>query len=803
MNISWNWLRALVPGLDGTPRELADRLAMLGAPVDELVDIGQPLRDVIIGRVAEVRRHPNAERLSLCRVDVGGADLVEVVCGAPNVQAGTFYPFIPEGGELPGGVRIERAKIRGEESRGMLCSARELGLGRDHEGILELHGTFTPGDRFIEAVQLDDVRLAVDVTPNRPDLLSHLGIAREVAPGGAASLVLPGFTARNGGVPPLSFREDARSAEAAGVRVTVEDAIGCPHYTGTAIRDVRIGASPEWLASRLRAIGLRPINNVVDATNYVLHELGQPLHAFDQDTLGDDVVIRQTRAGETLVTLDGERRALAPGMLVIADATRPIALAGVMGGQDTEVSEATRNIILECAIFDARAIRQTRRSLGMSTDASYRYERGVDPEGVERAVQRAAELIVHVAGGDVVPEVASVRDARPERPRIRLRASRVTQVLGVSIPLGRIAEHLESIGFSVRSHAPDAIDVEVPGHRRYDVFREDDLVEEVARRHGYDEFPDELRPYRPSAVPPDEVAALEDRLRTLLVGHGLLEARSAAFVPAGEGDVALLLPLSSAESRLRNALLPGLLHRVEANFNHGVRDVRLFELGTAFAPGGDDGIPRETTRLAVVLTGSRTPPHWSGESGMVDVWDLKGIAQAIADGLGLQLEPGLDNDATHGRRLDARLSFRIRTAEARVLGYGGRIRDGALDAPAWASAVWALELDITGLEERRITEFRALPAFPGIERDLALLVADGLPAATVEATIRGSAGELLEDVHVFDLYHGEGVQPGMRSLAFRLRFRAADRTLTDREIDPVVDRLLRRLRDEHNVERRA
>jgi phenylalanyl-tRNA synthetase beta chain len=601
----------------------------------------------------------------------------------------------------------------------------------------------------------------------------------------------------------LTFREDARSAETGGIRVTVEDPDGCPRYTGTAIIGVRVGPSPEWLASRLRTIGLRPINNVVDATNYVLHELGQPMHAFDLQSLRGAVVVRQARMGESLVTLDGERRALAPGMLLIADATRPIALAGVMGGLDTEVAETTRDVFLECAIFDPRAVRHTRRALGMSTDASYRFERGVDPDGVERAVERAVELLVEVAGGEVVREVASV-SARPlEALAIRLRPSRVEQVLGASFTTEQIRTYLEHVGFRVEQGSDGTPIVHVPGHRRYDVFREDDLVEEIARRHGYEAFPDDVRPYRPSSVPPDPMATLEDRLRTLLVGRGFLEARGAAFSPPEEGDVALMLPLSSAESRLRRALVPGMTHRVEANFNRGVRDVRLFELGTAFSPGSG-GVPIESTRLAALMTGSRTPVHWSAAPEPLDVWDLKGVAGEIANALTLRLEPIGSEAASAPSWLDTSVGFRfIRPTDAGTAGYAGRMRDGAIDSPAWAGEIWALELDITSMSAPHQPDFRALAAFPAIERDVALIARHELHAATIEGTIRAAAGDLLEDVFVFDVYRGEGLPAGRRSIAFRLRFRAPDRTLTDQEIDEVMNRLLGRLRDEHEVERRA
>src|SRR5512142_128506 len=377
MDISYRWLQSLVPGLDERPEVLAQRLAMCGAPADAVVALGEPLRDIRIARVVEARRHPNADRLSLCQVDAGTGQILSVVCGAPNVRSGGVYPFAPAGATHPGGAVIKRTKIRGEESTGMLCSARELGIGRDHEGILELHGDFTPGESFIEAVGLDDWRFVLDITANRPDLLSHIGVAREIAPGGDAGVLLPAVTASEDGRPEAlsAFRENARlqrdahAVEATGVRISIEDAGKCPRYLGIVVRGVTVGPSPEWLATRLRAVGQRPINNVVDATNYVLQELGQPLHAFDLARLhGPEIRVRTAAPGETIVTLDGEKRTLTPDMLVIADAAHPVAVAGVMGGEHSEVTAETRDVLLECALFQPLSIRRTRKALGLSTD---------------------------------------------------------------------------------------------------------------------------------------------------------------------------------------------------------------------------------------------------------------------------------------------------------------------------------------------------------------------------------------------------------------------------------------------------
>ncbi|HEX6132594.1 MAG TPA: phenylalanine--tRNA ligase subunit beta [Longimicrobiales bacterium] len=819
MNISYRWLTELLPGLALTPRQVADRLAMLGAPVDEIVDLGGPLRDILIARVLRTERHPNADRLSLCTVDAGVAAPLQVVCGAANVKAGAYYPFAPVGASLPGGITIRKAKIRGTESQGMLCSERELGLGRDHQGILELHGEFEPGRSFIESAGLDDVRLVVDVTPNRPDLLSHIGIAREIAAAEGLTLRLhdlPGSTAA--AEPHVAPHDDVYIARAAGVTVRIDDPDLCPHYFGLVIRDVQVGPSPEWLASRLRAIGLRPISNVVDATNYVLQELGHPLHAFDLDRLGDTVVVRRARSGERITTLDGTARRLTDEMLVIADAERPVAVAGVMGGADTEVHDGTRNILLECAIFEPRAIRGTRRALGLSTDASYRFERGVDPHGTMTAMARTASLILAVAGGTAESRGAFAGSDMPPLPEVALRLDRVEQVLGMRFDADTIRDHLRPLGFDVSVTDEHSLRVAVPGYRGFDVHREDDLIEEIARRHGYDAFPDELRPFRPSVVPTHPLFVVEDRLRTLLVARGMLEARTAAFAPASEGDVELLLPLAATESRLRRSLVPGLIHRAESNFARGARSVRLFEIGTVFAAAQDGALPAESTRLALVLSGPARRPHWTGDTPAFDVWDLKAVAEDVARALGLAVraaqqddrvaarDPAGDGGLPPGARdvIDPALSFRLSAPHDQdAIGYAGRVRDGVVDAPAWADDVWVLEVELSSDAGRPPVEFAELPQYPAVERDLALLVGVERRSAEVVDAIRAAGGVLLESAEPFDQYTGAGVPEDRRSIAYRLRFRAPDRTLTDAEVDAAVRRVLTRLGEDLGVQQRA
>ena len=497
MNISYRWLQSIAPGLQGTPHELAERLAMLGAPVDEVVDLGAGIGDVVIARVEDVRQHPNADRLRICTVNAGGDERLQVVCGAPNVEAGGLYPFAPVGATLPGGLEIKKAKLRGESSEGMLCSARELGLGRDHAGLMTLRGDFNPGASFRQTLGLDDYLLVVDVTPNRGELLSHLGVARELAPRGEDSIELPRFPNDRGHACPV--KQGRRECDVAGLNVEIQDDQGCTRYMGAVVRGVTVAPSPEWLATRLRAIGVRPINNVVDATNYVLHELGQPIHAFDLALLrGGRVVIRGAQADERLTTLDGVERVLEPTDVVIADGERAIALAGVMGGENTEVSESTTDLFIEVALFDPRAVRRTARRLGLNTDASHRFERSVDPEGQPPAMHRVVELILAVAGGQAVGAV----DLCPhpfERLKVGVREERVEKVLGVPVSAVEIRDLLEPIGFEVNTR-PRPMRVLVPGFRP-DVTSEIDVIEEIARRRGYGSFPEAMRPFRPTSVP--------------------------------------------------------------------------------------------------------------------------------------------------------------------------------------------------------------------------------------------------------------------------------------------------------------
>jgi phenylalanyl-tRNA synthetase beta chain len=816
MNISYGWLRELAPGIREAPEALADRLGMLGAPVEELVRPGAGLGDVVVARVLKAERHPNADRLSLCQVDPGTGESVQVVCGAPHIDEGGLYPYAPAGATLPGGLQLRKARIRGELSNGMLCSEKELELGKDRAGIMRLPDDLRVGATLPEALGLDDVLFVLEVTPNRPDLLSHVGVARELAPDGHHGIELPPFPPpgseerTDAATPPLELRRDAAAAVTGGIRVSIEDPAGCPRYLAAVIRGVKVGPSPAWLAARLRAIGQRPINNVVDATNYVLHEVGQPLHAFDLDRLkGSAICARRARPGERITTLDEVDRALTPDMVVIADGAEPVAIAGVMGGADSEVGPRTTNVLIECASFDPRSIRATARALGLSTEASYRFERGVDVEEAPRALHRVVELIEAVAGGTVTDPAVDVYPSPSEPLIVPLRVDRVARVLGESVPDEQVQRLLEHIGFEARDRRDGRLELVVPGFRRHDVTREIDLIEEVARRYGYDRLDESLRAYRPTTVPDDPMALLETTLRDVLVGFGLLETRNVPMVPESAGEVRLLRPLSAEEGVLRSSLIHGLLRAVRLNLARGVRDVRLFQLGTTFHAAEPGAPPAEENRLAMVITGARAPHHWSDPGQDWDIWDLRGLATELVtllapvDGTvvplgdqdpGSLVLPGVYRDGT---------LLAIQGGGV-LVGVAGEIRSAALDGPAWAAPVFALELRLTeAMTHRRRPTLVAVPTQPASDRDLALLVPETLPAATVADTIRDAAGELLERLVVFDLYTGPGVPDGVRSIAFRLVFRHPDRTLRDEEVDAAVDRVLTRLGDDHGVRRRG
>ncbi len=802
MIVSRRWLEELL-GRPLDTAELEERLHMLGAPVEAIVPLHQDLADVVVARVLEVRKHPDADRLTVCLVDAGRPDgPLEVVCGAPNVAAGRVYPFGPVGAVLPGGVRLERRKIRGVVSNGMLLSAKELALGEDHAGILELDTAAAPGTPLLTAWPLADHQLHIEVTPNRPDLLGHKGVARDLAAVLGGTVRLPAVAGAPAEGPQVAVlrRPPTRVSDGGrvdGLEVRLEDPEGARRYLMAVIRGVTVGPSPAWLAQRLEAVGQRSINNVVDATNYILFELNQPLHAFDLAALrGPAVVVRRARPGERIVTLDGATRALTAEMTVICDAERPTIVAGVMGSAESEVGARTADLVIECAYFQPTRIRRTRRALALTSESSYRFERGIDMLGMPDAMRRALELIVAVAGGEVREPPLDIWP-EPQQPRtVFLRPDRVERLLGVPVARAEIERLLSSVGF-VAAPKEERLAVQVPGWRP-DVTRDVDLIEEVARLRGYDSFPDELRPYRLGTVPDAPVERAKSRVREQCVRGGLLEART---FPLGQADgpdaVEILNPMSAEERFLRSRLLPGLVRRVESNWAARNRDIRLFEVGTVFRRGTQDAgpgsreLPEEWTSVAGVITGGRRPPHWT-EGGTVpdmDIWDVK---QHFALAVAAAQPDATVRVAAEGAGWEA-----VR-ADGVVEGWAGPLE---ADRPAWAGLLFGFEVRLDPIEPRPVAH-RALPGTPPVERDLALVLGAETSAAAVEAVIRRTAGALLEHVAVFDEYRGAAVPPGRRSVAWHCTFRDPARTLREQEVDTLLARVLRALEDELDVRRR-
>ncbi|MBL8995978.1 MAG: phenylalanine--tRNA ligase subunit beta [Gemmatimonadetes bacterium] len=803
MNISHDWLERFVPH-GRTAEQVRDLLTAHVATVEGFEPLRADLAPFVVGRVVESERIPDT-KLSFNKVDDGSGALLEVVCGAPNVAVGAKYPFARTGTTMPAGLVIEKRKIRGFTSNGMLCSARELGLGEDHDGILALETDADPGTPLLDVLPLGDVRLVVDVLPNRPDLLSHRGVAREVAALTGVPLRLPAEVASLPAFPgkPATGTQEARVP---GLRVTIEDGEGCPQYGAAVIAGVTVGPSPAWLRAAVEAVGGRSINNLVDATNYLLHGFGQPVHAFDAAKLaGDAIIVRRARAGETLRTLDGVDRKLGTEMLVIADAERATALAGVMGGEASEVTAATTRVVLEVATFEPRRTRTTRRAAGLSTDASYRFERGVDEAALGELLALGAALLASVAGGRV-EHLLHVGAPRPDPAPVTLRPSRVGHLLGDAVPVGEIRAALESIGFRVEASG-DALRCAPPSWR-HDVAREVDLIEEVARLRGFDRLPDVLQGARPGTVPDHPLWTAYGRVRDLAVASGLMEVRPLPFAAGGEGEelVRVRNPLGEDEPFLRASVLDTLARRAEYNLNRMQGDIRLFEVGTTFraVPGA---LPHEEHRLGVLVMGLRRPPHFSEpEPPAWDAWDAKALAEhlsaAALPGRAIALEPA-----------EAPLLWSI-VVDGAPAGVVTRL---ALDAPVWARPAFGIELTLgvmpsappsraaAGAPATRaaVPRFRALPTTPAAVFDLALLVPDTIAAARVGEVLRDAGGTMLERCELFDEFRGGGVPAGHRSLAWRLTFRHPERTLRDKEIEGRRAQLLKTLESQLGVRPRT
>ena len=794
MRISLEWLADFIE-LDLEDPELPERLAngllLAGLEVEALERPKEALDGLVVTEVLPVAPHPNAEKLKVCRL-ADGARERSVVCGAPNVTAGQRVVLAAPGARLPGGMKIEVAHIRGEPSEGMICSERELGVGTDHDGIMALDDAPPVGSDAAELLGLNDVVFDISITPNRADCLSVLGVAREAA-------ALLGASAR---VPDVPVQEDENTPAASACEVEIRDVEKCPRYAARVIKNVQIGLSPAWMQRRLRAAGMRPISNVVDVTNYVMLSLGQPLHAFDLRRLaGRKIVVRRWSGDDgPFTTLDGQERGMAEEDLMICDGEKPVAIGGVMGGLDSEVSADTRDILLESAYFTPRTIRRTRRRLGMSTEASYRFERGVDPSGVVRAADMAAELIRRTVGGVIARGVVDAYPAPIVPKQVPIRASRASSLLGVPLDAFRVRESLESLGLSVSSEDDGVLSVEVPTFRP-DIEREIDLIEEVARRVGYANIPSTLPASGRPAARPTRARSLALQARRMMLAGGLSEALNYSFVSGDilrrmgwrdEEMVALRNPLSGEMDVLRTTLVAGLLANAARNMSRGAREIRLFELGRSFHPPEGEALPRQALRLAGLIVSA---PSEDDASLSNDLFELKGVLERFFGSLRMEdllFEPV---DAPPG--WDSAAVSRILIGDA-ALGHIGLASPEALSVWDIEARASAFEISLDALAEiepasRRMTP---LPKYPPSLRDLAVVVASGRTNGQVEEVIRQAGGEWLESVNLFDVYEDSALRAsGEKSLAYSLVFRRPDATLTDEQASEAVERILQSLGD--------
>jgi phenylalanyl-tRNA synthetase beta chain len=797
MRISYRWLASFFP--DGAfdelpPEELARRLTRQGLSVDDVRPAFPAFTGVVLGKVVQAGPHPNADRLTLCEVEAGDGAR-QVVCGAPNVEVGAIYGYATVGSRLPGDRQIRRAKIRGVESQGMLCSAPELGLDAlgGAEGIWPIGGASEAdlGRDLRDVLALDDTILDIDVTSNRGDALSHLGVAREAQWILGRELELPEIGLKESGAPAAS-----RSG------VEIEDVAGCPRYFGRLIDGIRVRVSPAWLQTRLVSVGQRPVSDVVDATNYVMLELGQPLHPFDFERLaGGRIVVRRAREGERFVTLDGKERTLDPDITMICDAERPVAIGGVMGGLDSEISNATRTVFLESAHFDPARVARAVRRLGLPSEASTRFARGVDPELPGFALDRAAAMIAEVSGGSVAPgRVGADPGTREARPRIALRLSRHEALVGKTTTIEDAREALETLGFGIAGTDGGSLAVEVPSWR-FDVSREADLIEEVARLEGYDAVPAiplPAPPVAPARAPRQRVIA---RLSEACRAAGFDEACTPSFVSDDvlgapiDNLVEIRNPISKADRFLRPFLIPNLARAAAYNLKRGAGRTKLFEIGHAFARV--EGDVEETENLALAAAGARDPLHWSEPHlPEYDFWDLKGDLEDVlaAAAISPRFSRGSRSWLHPGRQAE------IRSEAGTALGFCGEVHPLVVEAWGSERRLLVAELDLGAVSgpdpEMRLEEWSREPA---VERDLALVVPAGDLAADILAAVSDSGIDHLASVRVFDRYAGPQLPEGHYSLGLRLTFEA-DRTLTDEEVDGEMRRLLERLRKERGYE---
>ncbi len=800
MRVSFEWLREFVP-IDMTPEAVADRLTMVGLEVEEVEDWGTPFERIVAGKIVEIAAHPSTERLLVCRVAVG-AEVLTIVCGAHNIAVGDYVPVALVGSRLPSGRSIAAERVAGVVSEGMLCSGAELGLIDTSAGILILPSGTPSGASLASQLGLRDVALEVNVTPNRPDCLSIFGIAREIA-------ALTGVPLR----PPDISVSEAGDATAAMTSVSVDAPALCPRYAARLIANVHVGPSPVWVQRRLLVCGNRPRNNVVDATNYLLLELGHPLHAFDYDILHEGrIVVRVARSGEMCVTLDGIARTLDPDVLVIADAERPVGIAGVMGGQNSEIREASTRILLESAYFQPQNIRRTSKRLGLRTEASYRFERGADFEGLIGALDRCAALIAQLAGGKVAHRRLDVAATRYVAPKIPVRVRRVNTVLGVDLTREAIAQWCSRLQLPTSVRTSTELEVEVPSFRR-DLAREIDIIEEVGRLHSYQAIPTSLPQVRLEAVPRSSQREATRRAVEYLVGCGYTQVIHYSFMAEDDLDrlqlptddplrnlVPLRNPLSKDAGVLRTTLVPSLLRTIALNLHRDLHDLMIFELSRVFRR--QNGLlPQEPQLLALAVTGMLGGKHWGETARPYDFYDLVGALELISGHLRLPPFSVMAAPVSYCHPGKSALL----TIGDEPIGVVGEVHPTVLAAFDLSQAVTLAEIDFDRLIEQGASpaQYRQLPRFPSVMRDLSIIVDAGVQAGQIMTLIQNFHPELLREVRLFDVYAGRPVPVGRKSLTFALTYRADDRTLTDEEVNSVQARVVQQLRQRFGAQVRG
>ncbi len=780
MKVSLNWLKDYLDLSGITVKEISGRLTMSGLEVEEITNQTEIYKGFVVGFVKDKKKHPNADRLSVCTVDTGSENL-QVICGAPNVEAGQKVVFSPVGTVIPkGNFKISKAKIRGVESFGMICAEDELELSDDHEGIMILDPSLKEGTPITEALGLNDVIFEIAITPNRPDALSHFGVARDLA-----ALFDLQFK-----VPELSLKESADDVSKA-ASVDIKDAVNCPRYSARVVKNVTIRESPEWLKERISAIGLRPINNVVDITNFVMYETGQPLHAFDLNKLnGNKIVVRSTDSEEKFVTLDSKERKLPKGTLLICDAEKAVAVAGVMGGENSEINDATKDILIESAHFNPSSIRKTSKSLGLSTEASYRFERGVDPEGTTYAAERTASLIAELGGGSICTGVLDEYPGEKSELEVQLRFGRITKLLGYEIKNAEVVRILMKLGFKIVRQSETEVTVSVPSFRP-DIEREVDLIEEIARINGYDNIPTISKISITLNRKADE-SAFADRLKDVCTALGFFEMinnplQSEKTASVTGTKIPILNPQSLDMAYLRTSMIPGALATVAKNINSGEKDTAFFEIGNVFNKKSESGIKTfddftETPKLLMLLTGKIREKTWYLDEESSDFYFLKGAVNSLLSKISLD---NVLNDSYYHSNNSIYAFYFTKNLNGKELGSGGKVKKEVLKQFDINQDVFCFEFDIEALRNIDTGKSRYIEPlkYPKVLRDFAFIFDKEVKYEEVISFVMKSGSKLLKNAEVFDIFESESIGKDKKSMAFALEYYSGERTLTEDEVE--------------------